>query len=290
MSSPEDRELGQFIALHYHYQLLSDNVRIGAFKSALSKVVPMGGSVLELGSGTGVLSFFAAQRAARVIAIEYNSALVHASRTLLERNGVADRVTVIKGDAREFTPVEPVDLVICEMLHSALLREKQLEVIDKFKIRYMARFGNLPHFMPEATLLAAQLVYQDYDFHGYHAAVPFFQSATNDIPATAPASDAQSYAVIDYIETLPERFETILSFAISDSVDINAVRFITKNLLVILPAEQRSIDWHNQYLVLPLATSLRAQSGSTVEIRFAYDAGGPIEQLSESLHAELKDG
>jgi protein arginine N-methyltransferase 1 len=287
MQSDEATQLGQFIPLHYHHHMLGDDARTSAFKSALGYVVPIGGRVLELGSGTGVLSFFAAQRADQVIAVEYNPALVRASRIILAQNGVEDKVTVVQGDASTFIPEAPVDVVVCEMLHSALLREKQLEVIRKFKSRYAARFGTLPRFVPEATILAAQPLSQDYDYQGYKAAVPLFQDAGVQSPRSRDLSDPISYGTIDYREALPEQFEETMRFVISDKSEVNAIRFITKNLLAILPDERRSIDWYNQHLVLPLQSPIPAEAGDTLEIRFTYNAGGPIEMLSESLRSEL---
>ena len=287
MQSDEENQLGQFIPLHYHHHMLGDDARTSAFKSALNQVVPLGGRVLELGSGTGVLSFFAAQRANQVIAVEYNPALVRASRIILERNGVAGKVTVLQADGSSYTPDEPVDVVICEMLHSALLREKQLEVIRKFKAKYLARFGQLPRFVPEATILAAQPLSQNYDYQGYNAAVPLFQDAGGQSPRSLALGDAVSYATVDYLGAIPERFEETVRCPISNQGEINAIRFVTKNLLAILPEEKRSIDWYNQHLVLPLQSSIRTEAGDTLEIRFAYDAGGPIEMLSGSLRCEL---
>ena len=61
---------------------------------------------------------------------------------------------------------ERVDVVICEMLHTAMLREKQLAVIASFKKRYLERFGGpLPIYIPEAAVMAVQPVYASYDFH-----------------------------------------------------------------------------------------------------------------------------
>ncbi|MFH1493454.1 MAG: methyltransferase type 12, partial [Pseudomonadota bacterium] len=60
--SHEELELGQFIPLHYHYHMLNDNTRVAGFKAAIEHAVHPGSRVLELGGGTGVLSFFAAQR------------------------------------------------------------------------------------------------------------------------------------------------------------------------------------------------------------------------------------
>ena len=147
MQNTEDSKLlGQYIPIHYHFQMLLDSARVRGFKEAIEKLTPEGGKVLELGSGTGVLSFFASKKASKVWAIERSAELVEFSRALLDRNG-ATNVSVIEGDATQYLPDEPIDVVICEMLHSALLREKQIEVIDSFKKRYQAKFGEkLPRF------------------------------------------------------------------------------------------------------------------------------------------------
>ena len=56
--------LGQFIPLHYHHNMLMDQNRMHAFKSAIAYAVKPGAKVLEPGGGTGVLSCFAAAQAA----------------------------------------------------------------------------------------------------------------------------------------------------------------------------------------------------------------------------------
>ncbi len=63
----ESLELGQFIPLHYHHNMLNDTVRMQGFKDAIDLLVKPGATVLELGGGTGVQSFFAAQKARRAI-------------------------------------------------------------------------------------------------------------------------------------------------------------------------------------------------------------------------------
>src|SRR5262249_3694245 len=113
--------------------------------------------------------------AAKVYSVERLPHVARAAQRFLSANGVADRVEVVNADAAEYTPPERVDVVICEMLHTAMLREKQLAIIAAFKARYLARFGGpLPMFIPEAAVMAVQPVYTDYDFHGYNAAVPMF--------------------------------------------------------------------------------------------------------------------
>ncbi|MCP5242842.1 MAG: hypothetical protein H6940_05315 [Burkholderiales bacterium] len=64
----ESLELGQFIPLHYHYNMLNDPHRMKGFKQAIDWVVKPGAKVLELGGGTGVQSFCRA-KAQRFIAL-----------------------------------------------------------------------------------------------------------------------------------------------------------------------------------------------------------------------------
>jgi hypothetical protein len=58
---------------------------------------------------------------------------------LLALNPNGEKVEVIHADAFEYLPPEPVDVVICEMIHVGMLREKQVEVIESFKRRYTER-------------------------------------------------------------------------------------------------------------------------------------------------------
>lgn len=53
--------------------------------------------VLDIGSGTGVLSIFAAKSGAKhVYGIEKANIYIH-SRTIIEENGLSDKITIING-------------------------------------------------------------------------------------------------------------------------------------------------------------------------------------------------
>jgi hypothetical protein len=49
--------LGQFIPVHYHHNMLMDQNRMNAFQERDRHAVKPGMKVLELGGGTGVLSY-----------------------------------------------------------------------------------------------------------------------------------------------------------------------------------------------------------------------------------------
>ncbi|MCX5746065.1 MAG: 50S ribosomal protein L11 methyltransferase, partial [Proteobacteria bacterium] len=261
-AAEDDALLGQYIPIHYHYQMLDQQARIGGFEAAINHVVKPGMKVLELGAGTGVLSFFAARAgAAMVYSVERLPHVAKAARGFIAANGCGDRVQIVNGDAATYLPPEPVDVVICEMLHSAMLREKQLTVIASFKQRYLARFGGpLPRFLPEAAVLAVQPLMTDYQFHGYEAPVPMFVDATNAYRATNLAAPAL-YAVFSYDDAYEARFDVDLAVVIAETGTLNSLRFITKNLLTLLPEQGRSIDWDMMDLVIPLGTPVTVAAG-----------------------------
>ena len=285
MSDQHDRaELGQFIPLHYHYNMLNDNARMRGFKAAIEYVVRPGARVLELGGGTGVLSYFAARKAAKVWCVERNPELARAARKMLALNPRGHKVEVIEADAFDYLPPEPVDVVICEMIHVAMLREKQIPVISAFKERYLKKFGGpLPVFVPEALIQAVQAVEQSFDFEGYYAPTYLFQdpgvaqSKTDELAAPA------IYQMLTYDEALPALCTWKGTLPISQSGTLNALRFISKNILAIVIDKQQTIDWHSQYLIVPLARPIDVRAGDQIQLQFSYEAGASFADLSESL-------
>lgn len=279
--------IGQNIPVQYHSRMLWDNPRMLGFKQAIEKLLPAGGRAIELGAGTGVLSFFALQAgASKVWCIERDPQMAKICRELLNLNGYPDKAQVVEMDALDFMPSEPVDVVICEMLHSALLREKQVAVIDAFKRNYIQQFPNakLPTFIPEATLLGVQPVEQNYNYHGYKAPLPMFYDPGESQNSTSKGlGDPVVYSVVEYRRELPLEFNFAQTISISQNGELNALRFVTKNLLAILLEAQTSIDWHNLYMILPLKQGIKVISGEQLMLKFSYRVGDSIDSLWDSI-------
>ncbi len=278
--------LGQFIPVHYHHNMLMDANRMHNFKAAIDYAVKPGMKVLELGGGTGVLSFFAAQKASKVYCVEFNPDMVQEARKFLSINQDGERVEVIHADAFEYLPPEPVDVVICEMIHVAMLREKQVEVIELFKQRYLERFGGpLPVFLPEAVLMAVQAVQQEYDFDGFHAPIVQFQQPGQLQNGTVELAQPQVYALIDFTQPNELHYRWEGQFMVEKEGMLNALRFVTKNILAVVPERNSTIDWLNHYMTLPLAEPLQVRAGQLVQVSFAYRAGGQIQSLQANMRA-----
>jgi len=277
---PEVLELGQFIPCVYHFNMLADDARMSAFKEAISYAVGPEHRVVELGGGTGVLSHFASLRGASVECVERNPELARQARRILQANGSGARVRVVEADAFDYLPPTPVDIVICEMIHVGMLREKQLAVIESFKQRYLKAFGPpLPQFIPEAFFQAVQPVQQRFDFHGYVATTACFQDPLAVQPRTSTLSLPLLYHSSSYEEDYSLDCSWTGQMCFVDAGEFNAIRFITKNILTVIPEEQRAVEWTSQYLVVPLEEPLKVELGQTATVSFSYRAGDPIESL-----------
>lgn len=279
--------LGQFIPVHYHHNMLMDNRRMPGFKAAINHLVAPGAKVLELGGGTGVLSWFAAAKAEKVWCVEYNPDLVREAKHFLSKNVNGHKVEVIQADAFEYLPPEPVDVVICEMIHVAMLREKQVQVIESFKQRYLAKFGGpLPIFIPEAMIMAVQPLQQDYCFEGYHAPIVQFQEPTFTQPNSMELAPPSVYSMLDFTQAVDAQIAWEGVFAIEHAGTVNALRFVTKNILAVVMQQSSTIDWLNHYLVLPLAEPVQVAKGDQLHVSFEYRAGGSIPSLQASIRAD----
>ncbi|XP_033613578.1 histone-arginine methyltransferase CARM1-like [Fukomys damarensis] len=109
--------------------MMQDFVRTATYRSAIlqnhadfrDKVV------LDVGCGSGILSFFAVQAGARrVYAVEASSVVQHAE-TLVKSNHLSDKITVLHGKIEEISLPENVDVIISEPMGFMLLNERMLE-------------------------------------------------------------------------------------------------------------------------------------------------------------------
>ncbi|WP_433209600.1 methyltransferase domain-containing protein [Dactylosporangium sp. CS-047395] len=275
------------IPLQYQALLLTDERRMKAFADAIERAVRPGMHVLDLGAGTGVLSYFAARAGAVVTAIEREPRVFATARAAL-RSAVGDAVRIVHADARDYLPEEPVDLVLCEMLHVGLLRERQVEVMGAFKRRYLHHVGGpLPRFLPEACVQAVQPVEQDFTYMGYTVPAPVFQLPESRQPRTVEAAPPQVFQQFFWTEPLPARCAADLTFVAERPAVVNAVRLITKNLLTLTYEPSGSVDWTMNYLVVPVSEPVEVLTGDEVRVRFAYAPGDEIPALTDDLRVSV---
>ena len=135
------------IDVENHHTMLRDVVRTTAYREAIRRNVSEGSVVLDLGSGSGILSFFAVQSGAKkVYAIEKRPDVVYLARALAQANGFDDRIDFVEGASgmvQESRLAEKPDVLIAEILGSGILEESILEFTIDARNRFLKPGGTL---------------------------------------------------------------------------------------------------------------------------------------------------
>lgn len=119
----------------WHFRMLNDQFRNQAYKNAIDRAVKEGcDRVLDIGSGTGILSMFAVQSGAKnVYACEMSKTMFDLSADVIKSNGMEDSIHVINKRSYDLKIPddlpERVSLIVTETLDCGLLGEGILEIL-----------------------------------------------------------------------------------------------------------------------------------------------------------------
>jgi protein arginine N-methyltransferase 1 len=115
--------------IEFHRTILADRLRNDAFYEALRRViVPGTTTVADVGSGTGVLGFMAAQLGAKRVYLYEHGDVLALAKTLARRNHIRRCVFIPEHSMHVLDP-EPVDVVVSETLGNFAWEEHLLETL-----------------------------------------------------------------------------------------------------------------------------------------------------------------
>jgi protein arginine N-methyltransferase 1 len=127
----------------HHQALLQDSIRMTAYHRAISEVVRPGDIVIDIGTGSGILSFLAAKAGARrVYAIEHGD-IINAARKLAEVNGLGSQIVFVHSHSAAAEIPETADVVLSEILGHFGIEEDALAVSGCAREKWLRPGGTM---------------------------------------------------------------------------------------------------------------------------------------------------
>jgi type II protein arginine methyltransferase len=135
----------QMVVPRYHFNMLNDIERNEQYNSAIRQVVDTQSTVLDVGTGSGLLSMMAARAGAQKI---YTCEVVHPiaeiARQVIASNGYADRIEVFAKKSDELVLgidiPERLDILITETIDSGLIGEGIIPIVKQAR-EYLLKPG-----------------------------------------------------------------------------------------------------------------------------------------------------
>lgn len=275
--------------LHYYGKLknqegmLRDRARVDAYKQALEAAAPLirGATVMDIGTGSGILAFLAARCGAKkVYAVEASPDIARVASRLARANDLVGVVEVVPKHLEDITekevPPGSVDVIVSELFSHFLVGELGLQAVTVAKKRFL-RPGGL--VMPahawlklspfEDKALGAELrgrhaFWQRRDYYGF------------DLSAALPLAEEQMLRenIIDVVR--PEELLVHPSAAPGHFLDLAGAEE---------PEEWRRIDFEVNFPSRPRDAVIDGLCGWW-DAAFA-GAGDPAPMLSTSPDAPL---
>jgi len=130
--------------LSQQQNMMQDYIRTSTYQSAILQNANefKGKVVLDVGAGTGILSYFAIQAGARKVYAVEASNMAQYAKELAKSNKSCDSVEVIAGKIEEISLPEDVDIIISEPMGYMLFNERMLETYLHAK-KWLKPGGNM---------------------------------------------------------------------------------------------------------------------------------------------------
>lgn len=145
----------------WHFPMMQDQIRNQAFQDAIERAVEPGMTVLDIGSGSGLLAMMAARAGARAVhSCEMNPVIAEVAREIVARNGFEDRITIHSLNSKQLDPDTHMggraDLVISEIIGKDLVCEQVLPSM-RDAVRRLAKPG--ARFIPQSGEIQVALAH-----------------------------------------------------------------------------------------------------------------------------------
>ena len=197
----------------YYDDLIKDKKRVSIFKKSILQNAK--GITYDLGTGSGILASFASEKADWVYAFEINPLVIKRyTKKFLENY---PNVRIVEADASKYNFTEKPDVIICEMLDTALIDEEQVPVMNNIQNYTKDDTIFIPHSTYDTIQVGtANIKHITYEEYGNVK----FQSLSDEI----------TYNEVNFSEKINPKYKNNIKIKTNSQGIINSLLITTHNV------------------------------------------------------------
>lgn len=247
----------------YYSDLTNDSKRVTSFKKVIQK--KSHGIVYDLGTGSGILAQFASKNAKEVYAIEQNPFIIkHTKKNLSKYNNIELIVT----DATNYKFPKEADVIICEMLDTALIDEEQVPVINNAH-KYIK---DDTIFIPKSVYTTIELISTNINHITYYE---------DNFPEYISLSDEVKYHDVSFLQPIEELVVKEVSLKVKNEGKLNAIKLTTYTVLsddlILEPTSML-----NPPILVPV-DNIIVKEDDEIILNIKYIMGGGLNTIQTSI-------
>ncbi|MBR4448090.1 MAG: methyltransferase domain-containing protein [Methanobrevibacter sp.] len=249
----------KFKTTSYHFDLLKDNDRLAVFHEAINDYDSNTDLAYDLGCGSGVLSYFLSSKFREIISLEIDKKAFQCAKENLDD---FENIEVINSDVLDYNFTKKADLIVCEMLDTALIDEEEIPVLNHVK-KFLKSDGKI---IPQGIINTVELV--NLERHYVH---------WDEESKYETLSDEIVYSQFNFLDEINPEFKTTLKLKANKDGLVNGLKITTytklnENLIA------GPLPMLNPPLLIPLDEK-QIKVNDFIDVEIKYIMGNGIESI-----------
>lgn len=275
-----------FSSIDFVGQCLVDEERTLAFQKAIKAKVRKNDTVIDLGTGSGIMTLFAAKAGAKkVFAIEFDPFVASIAKKIFRANqSLSKKISLLIEDARtiSFPKKMKFDVVISEMLTTAMIDEPQVRAINNLHAKGLV--DSSTRFIPERQDTFVALTHADYSLFGAATSMILhlwkwhnWSKLKLKMMSTPVLLNSISFDKIN-----KEKFTATIEIIARRAGPVNGLYLTSKSILSEGIAVGNT-EAMNAPMLIPLKKTRRVAPNQKVRVKVTYTFGGGYGNFSVDI-------
>ena len=249
----------KFKTTPYHHDLLKDTDRLSVFFEAIEDYDSNTGLAYDLGCGSGIMSYFLSSKFDEIIAVEAEPKAFECAKQNLKD---FKNIQVINSDVLDYNFTKKADLIVCEMMDTALVDEEEIPVLNCAK-KFLKKDGKI---IPQGVINTAELVNMQFPY------VHWDEDAEYEV-----LSDEVVYSQLNFSDDIKEEFEACIKLKSNKNAHLNGLK-ITTYTKITDDIIAGPLPMLNPPLMIPMDEK-EIKVNDFIEVEIKYIMGKGIESI-----------